>query len=496
MATITDTVDNILREQIADGISDSLPKLDETFKKVFTSSMGVERGSTGRDWQVKMTFSGSIAGNKFWRPAAGGTVAQDGSSGQQGFTVYGATAMQRFLNANEMAAPGWIQKTVTLKKGVGGFPVPLNLLRADKLDAAIGSQLTELVRGTSMGEALSQIQAFFKISVDHAIVRGTLGATSIATGSGTTFTMSSGSGADPSVPGYGATAGPGRVRALYPGFAAYLRGEDAIDTAIGVDGQPVWADTVDYKAKTAKLKIATGSSITGLSTSTVYRVYRYRPDHQTVVTTNSTAPSGLIDFHKTGSTDLFGIDQTKRPQFNSHVTTTYSGALTSRHLNREIGGFNQALGLQLDTILMPEGVLLGFVDNVEGTQQLLRYNVQGEPLSIEAGFSKLGYHYNGKVYAVETSANTHPKLVWILKLGDGNYRKYVPPKLSGAESQAGFSGEVEWVNPVMGSRNIFRPMLSSDALTDFMAADYETWCEFCPKQLPAIQLGSFDEEIA
>lgn len=473
MATLMETVSEAIRETIDQGISESLPDLDPTFKSIMRTSIGVVRTGIGRDWKAKHVFSGSICGSHKWRAAAGRDAQLDGSSGGDGFTIYDTG--QVWPSISEMAGPGIIQRELLLKEGFGDFPVPLHLLRSDRLDAAVGSMVGEIVRGASKKQALSRVHAFWKASTGDSI--GTI--------------VSDAGGTDITATNQDFVLVTGRIRAFYPGMFI-----DIYTNSSGVPGSIVDADDtlfvtkVDYLTKTVTIRALAGET-TALGAATTYHIVP--KDSQGL------GPSGLADIISGGGTGepatVYNITLATYPQFKSLVVSTESGALTSDKLNKYVAGFNQAYGLDLDTIIMTDGVLTGFLENLDSTSQLIRYEGQRQAQSIRAGFESFGYMYNGKVFRILVSPYCPIGTVYILKFAGQNFKKYVPPRLPSSQSDGRFAGEVEFVAPSMGSSSIFMPLLLNSAPTDKLRAPYLDWCEFAPTDVRGIKLSTFDENV-
>lgn len=482
MATVMDAISEAIRETIDQGISDSLPKLDPVLTNVVRTSQNVVRSNIGRDWKVKHTFTGALSGAHMYRAGAGPDVTIDGSAGTGTVTVYGTG--QSWQGVDEMAGSNLIQRVITLKRGMGNFQVPFNLFRVDKLDASVGSVVGEIVRGAAKRHSLSDVHSFWKLN---------------ATGNAIGKITADGSGTDITNTTQAFTLTDGRIRSFYPGLYVDIYTDSSGPANLVNTAAVCIVDKVDYFAKSVSIRTVASSDTAALSASTAYWLV---PGSKEGVSgnigsgdgTGDNSPAGLKDWIKTSGT-VQGITLSAYPQFKSIVDTTNSGALESDVLNKYIGGFVDALGMGLDTILTTTGVMLGFLENISSTQQLIRYENQNAALQVKAGFQPMGYMYDGKVYRFATSPNCHTGKVFIIKLGDGNLKKYVPPRLPKVQSEGRFAGECEFVAPLMGFNSIFAPLLANSAVTDSLQAPYENWCEYCMHEPMGIELGTFDENI-
>lgn len=464
MATLMETVQEIILEEIDQGITESLPELDPVFTQVVRSAVGVRRDGIGRDWKVKHTFNGSICGAVSWHSPQGETVTMDGSHDGDGFTLFGDG--HTWQGIGEMPGAGIIQKVIQLVQGRTNFPVPMELMRSDLLSASTGSAVAQIIKGFAKRYNLAGIHCFWKEDTNNVI--GTI------TPTGNITTASTGQV-------YTLTAG--RIRSFFPGL---LLDPYQSNSIIGSVDNPVAVTAVDYLAKKITIRTVTGTRAVG-TTSTDFKPHNV----------DSQSPAGLIDWVKSSGT-LFNnaLSLTKYPQFRSIVDSGFSGALESENLNKVIGGFVDAYGTELDTIVTTAGTMLGFIQNMESTQQLIRYNVQGKAINVTAGFQPFGYVYDGRTFQFLTSPNCQIGNVWVLKLRGGNIRKYVPPRLPGSKSDGRFSGEIEFVAPLWGSSTIFAPLHDTNGKqTNMLQAPGYSYMEFTPQFPQAIRASTFGENV-
>lgn len=508
--TIMDSLSKTIKEEIDPTINETLPELDPTFKQIARSSVGVTRDGIGRDWKKIQVFSTSIAGTHTWRSAAGGSLV-DGLGGRNlqveaGAGQYGTGSLRTWQTLDQMTTPGFVQRYCTLVQGYGNFHVPLDVMRTDKLDASVGSVVAQITKGAAKREALSQVHAFWKLGHASTYTPGA-GVQGNLIG---TITSISASAQDIPAP----TSAPvecklqsGRIRSFFPGLLIDIFA--AAGTSVINSTNPVVVMRVDYLKKSIWIKKTAGSAASnGIVANTASPLLVLPWNNGSTDLTSTTAsysPSGLVDWIKMATTaesdsspttSVFGINLKWYPQFSSIVDTSLSGALTSDVLNKYIGGFSDAYGSELDTILTTPGVILGFLENIDSGAQLLRYDTQGEALAVEAGFMPFGYVHDGKKYRIMTSPNCPTGVVYVLKLGDKNIQKIVPPRLDGVRSDSKFSSEIEFVAPVFGGNGIFMPAYNtSGQLTDAVQAPYLTYCEFMPKMVQGIKIGTFAENI-
>lgn len=476
--TLIGALANLLREEIPNGIEDSLPGLDKTALQIKRSNMGVERSGIGRSWQVKHTLSSSIlAGGMSWRLASGpsGGVAWDGTSGNGTFTGYNSSTPQNYLGITETLNPGTIQRTLTLVQGHGNVHIPTNLTQVDKLDASIASSFKEITKGVSNRIALGHLHSLFK-----TIPTGTEGAGSLAsfTQSGTTL------GTTPTA--YTLTGG--RIRNLSPGLVVDLfarSGGTKINTV------PIAIYSIDPLASAVTL-VALASNSDTYTNAASMDIVPY--GSRTSGTTTLISPSGFEDWLKSSGT-IYGISLTTYPWFKSLVGAE-TGALSSTILNKYIMGFMQGYDMSIDTFLTTDGVLNGILENIEDAQQLVRYDVTGKPLDVTLGYSGIGYRAGNNLVKFMTSTMMPSQTLYGVKLGNSNIKRYVPPRMD--KTVSGFSGdsEVEFMGPAMGYTGPIIPLNNSTGgPTDFVQAPFQFYTEYAPSEIRGIKITGLQESI-
>lgn len=493
-----DVISRSLREELVPGLRESLPGIDPVMGRLCTTSQNVVRENIGRDWKVIHTFDNTgVTGLSYTVSPSGGAVLADGSPGNVGYSLFGGSQMTQWPTADKMPGNSYLQRTITLKKNIASCPIPITLTQTDQLEASIGPMVNSILKGFVRNILLMKLGAFWKLNADHRIAEATAGATSIGT-SGTTFTLTA-----------------GRVANLYNGMAVYVRqiasaGAAAQTTANTGESEdyPAFVDSVDYRARTFKIRrhpSGSATDISGLTSGGLCAIFRYRPNHSTdanpVTAGNAYSMSGLEDWLvDDASSTVFGIDFSKYKQFRSWRDSTFSGALDSTALNKMFGGFMEAYGADMvDTLVTTDGVWLGLVDNIESTQQLLRYESQGKALDIKLGTQgKLKYLFNGKELEVIQTKHCPKGTVYGLKLGNGNIKHYVPPPLPKKGSMKEMSQEVEFIGPAIGYPGIVVPLPASatnTATTDGTHLPAQFYCEVVPDQLQGIKMSTFSENI-
>lgn len=487
-----DFVQDQLKEELVPGLRESLPQIDPVMGRLCLDSKNVTREGIGRDWKVIHTFDNTgSTGLAYTTPVNGGDILANGDPGTNGYSIFGDSQATVWPTADQMPANSFLRRTLTLKKNLTSCQIPLTLTLTDQLPG-VGSMVNSILKGFIRGINYLKLNAFWKLHTDNRIAVATIGGTTIPT-TGTVFTLTS-----------------GRIANLTNGMPVYVRRAAAASTAKAEesDAQPMFIDSIDFRARTFKVKCH--PSATAIGTAVAFtlnescNIYRYRTNYQSAPNpaTAATAPgmSGLEDWLvDDASSTVYGIDFSIYKQFRSWITSTYAGALDSTALNREFGGFQEAYGSDaVDTIVTTDGVWLGFVDNIESTQQLLRYEAMGKATDLVAGTShKLKYLFNGKELEVIQTKHAPKGVVYGLKLGGGNIKHYTPPPLPKKGSMAGMSQEVEFIGKAIGYPTDVVPLFKSGvtATTDMTSMPAQFYCEIVPDQLQGIKMSTFTENI-
>ena len=112
----------------------------------------------GRGWQVLKTWVTGVAGGAKFQSAQGGNTL----SGPLGFNMYDTP--QSFQAVDEVTAPAFVQTNITLIEHRGNFYLPHQILRADRLNASIGSVVAQNLKGVSDLLAQQEAAIFYSSS--------------------------------------------------------------------------------------------------------------------------------------------------------------------------------------------------------------------------------------------------------------------------------------------------------------------------------------------
>lgn len=473
MADTIGSIANVLKEELAPGIRESLVDIDDVFKNIVSTSMGVERDGLGRTWQFIHTFETGLSGGYKIRSAAGPNVV----SGLDNLTMFGTP--QGYPSQAEVTSAAYLQKTITLKEGAGSLAIPHQYLRADQLTAAIGSAVRAELRGTAKKIAHTHAIHFFLDDTTNMAIADVGDVSATVTNNSTSAITVDFGGTDAQAP----------IRRFYPGMLVDFH--DPLTPFAKRNSDSLWVtDQLDPLADTVIFK-----AVDGVSTVTL-------EDDDVVVFKDSRtqAFSGLNSWIKnTGS--VFGITLATFPHFKSLIVDLSSAVLTEPVLNKNWARFYDAYGTSksIDTIITTPGVTIGYLDNLSTTKsanEVGRYQRQGEPLEVSAGWGGFNYVYNGHAVRWLISSYAARGSLYGIKLGQGNIKRFVPPGIPGTTSEDGFDGSVEFIGPLGGSTGAFlHSRLPSGAVGDNVEAPFTVVQEFAPDYVQSIKMTSVGESL-
>ncbi len=497
MASISDSVQLTLEQKIVPTIFESLWALDPIYPMIARSSTNVVRNrGIGRGWNVLKTWVAGLAGGaKFTSPVGGNVV-----SGTNNFTMYDTP--QSFQAVDEVSAPAFIQTTIQLVEHRGNFYLPHQILRADRLNASIGSVVAQNLKG--VGDLLAQQEAAVFYSTDTTnFALGDLGDTSanVANKSGDTAAI------EVDLSGTNAS---GRVHRFRAGMLLDIF--DTTGTTKRNTNFYVVVDNVDPLTNTITLRRVDGGSLQ--TTTTLGGGITFAGaggDNDILVIKDSVkiAPNSLESWIADGTTvtDFFGITIADNSQFKSYVPTAINAALTESTLNRHFAQFYEAFpGKKLDAAITTMGVLIGFIDNLDTYNSAVadqpgryRYDRNGRVLEVDAGWDSFRYRFASRPCEIYTSTYCNSGTFYAGKIKNGGLTRYVPPSIPGAKVDSRFGTEVEFIAPIGGTggyQGIFKHAHGgSGATTDFLEAPFVRQWNVMPTQPNFMKLGTITEVL-
>jgi hypothetical protein len=459
----------LLREELHLGRKEMEPKIDGTFSKIYTTSRGVKRG-IGRAWQRVITFSTGVAGAGKNVDASGPATPDTGNFGQSGKW---ATPSRTYPGVTDQAFPGSVQKKITLVELMGSIAVPLHWAEASALDASMLDEVDRLIRGNARHMAQMDADAFYS---NNATTRALL---TVTDSTSAFVTAQKGTGG---IIDFDMAGCSGRIGRFVPGMMVdYVDESQATDVPHAKGGAGLIVTKVDYLAKQITCWNGSDSGATMSLDDDDYLIQAGSLAGGTVYGTSG-MESWLIN---TGT--AFNLNVANQPQFKSLIASV-GAVLDDQILNKYIAGFYDAYGgmWDLDSIITTSGVAVSYLESLDG---LGRFQRNAKAMTVKGGWISIDYTFGGEPFELLISRYQLAGQAYIVKMGDNNIKRYVPPPMKGSQGGNGLALEYQWVAPMMGSRNIFLPdRNSSAALTQFMLAPYNAWRELCPEQIPGIKL--------
>lgn len=468
MAAAISALDTLIKQEIAEGIREMRIEIDPVWSEIITTSMGVERKGLGREWKFLKTYTSGISGAYEFQTTAvrdGGTLTLDNAS----VKMFGLG--NGWPTRGRSTAPSFPQSDISLVEARGNMFVPMQWLQLDEFDSSVGSAFKELLKGCAFKASLAHSIAFYTADADDFKVVDSLAVSSSA--SEHTITIDN---AD-------ATKALGRIQMLHNGQLVdiYTSG----DSAVNSDSE--WVVTsVDYLNNKFNITKISGSDIAITA-----------EDYITVVNSRGLQPEGLRSWMVTAasSTKVMdrtnGIDTGDHPEYGS-LLVTESGPATEKILTKHIGTFDERVGTmcKLDTIITTAGVTHGYLENEDN---LARYERNGRRLDIKGGWADIDYGYHGENFKWAISSYSEPKKIFVLKLGGGNIKEFVPPAIPGTGGYTDFSNEIQFVAQMGGATSIWLHERNSDAITDVLEAPFLRQCQLSPDKPQGIIISGLDE---
>lgn len=499
MTTISDAIELTLEEKIVPTIFESLWDLDPIYPMIARSSTNVVRNrGIGRGWKVLKTYvAGGSGGAKFTSPMGSNVVSGDN------YVIYDTP--QTFQGIDETSSPAFMQSEIQLVEHRGNFYLPQTVLRADQLASSIGPVVAQCLK--SVGELLAQQEAamFYSTSVSGGVPTYALGDVGDSSASITNHDDD-----DAIILDLGATDTSGRVHRFRHGMLVDFYDSTGVtkrNTAFYVA-----VDNVDPILKQVTFRRVDGGEFqttTVLGGGITYAGAGGNDDIIVIKDSVKVAPNSLESWIVDGSTltSFFGIDVRDHGQFKSYVPSAINAPLTESTLNRHFAMFYESFpGKKLDAAITTSGVIVGFVDNLDTYNAAVadqpgrfRYDRNGKPLDVDAGFEGFRYRYASKACEIYTSTLCANGTFYAGKFKGGGITRYVPPSLPGSKVDSRFGAECEFVVPLGGSggyQGIFKHAHSgSGATTTFIEAPFVRIWNCMPDQANFMKLHAITEVL-
>lgn len=504
MDPILTAYSEIFQEDLVPGIENKLTQIDPCYAKVVTSSERVVQDEITKDYKVLHTFCRSLAG----------AIRAGSPLGPSMLDNTGATklisAHDTYPGISDIPLPGTARRYITLGKLRGNLTLPLALLRGAKLRTVDDMPALILQQSAQMVAHTMAVNWFLNDSA-QAVELDLSGSGATISQSGHVVTMT------------GPTAlnviASGRYRRIHPGLqydcwlsdstmsACYTNNGWAMITS-NVDMYDPSSLTLYFQSETdaTAFVLAADPNSDGTPTQDMFLVpYSAIPDRSSAGLNGSIFPCGYQWWlRKTGT--LFGsfgdLDVTTYGSMFKSMVEASAAALTESILNKYLATFEEATGVELDTIVLTHGILTNMLAtygaDTATANTLVRVNrdersAQGTKL----GWDQLLYVFNGRKLDINVSAFINSGEVAIMKANNGNLIRYRPPKVDGTDANpGGFDPGIEWLGKVFYDGIWMPSTAAGGGKTDGMEAPFDLLTQHAVVEPRGIKLIGVTETTA
>jgi len=436
-----------IQEVLNKNIEVFLPALDPAWRDTTVTSQGVGNANLiGRDMKILKIYMGAMAGvfemadtrNNFVL-FGDNTITNVADKLQtQGLT-------QTWPDATEGAMARPYRLGIGMKAMVSNLLVTLGEMQAEATPAFIGEVLAPKLEGHARLIAQTLCNYWY-ISENSNYQIGTMGTSPTqTTGSGNTvvtFTP-----AELNIDRYAV----GMRVDIYNAAASTRRNETT-----GVRDN-AFVTKVDEVSNTVTITVI-GNASTGIINT----------DIVTFANSKGYGIAGINSWLK-NSGNLLGsdadssnaIDVGTHPEFKSFFKSSV-GTLTEHKLRQYLRGFHRAkerYGQSIDTLIASDGVWLNYEAQKIGQYMLDRTN-RLSSLTSEGSQEGFKFTFDGRTYTGYTSNYIEDGVVYGIRKGGANWKKYVPPSPKGTQKfdKAEAFIPFEFVGPALGYSSIKVPI--------------------------------------
>ena len=520
--TVMDTLDSFIREELPKQTMETSARIDPVYTDIIRSTQGVQSDAAGRSWEIMHRFSTGVSGLYEPRPVKGGTPLTNTAQA----LFY--SAQSRYPNPNVMPHTAAVTRIIDMHCHHGNFSIPTYLLKPRALNSTAFDQIFHDLAG------LSKLRAQMEAVSFYAPTTGALGNFPIA--------GAAGAGSYTGTTAFTFTPTSSRIKWWREGMMVdvfdVVAGTQKVNST-GVSPNavdiPLVVDAVDYIAGTVKLVAPQGEDLTGVclgtaaldaqagivfprgvaysqtSTSvdvgdgaTLYQMGHYGLEDWIKDADSSTAIlfNNARAWNQTGNlkTDLFSI--ANYPQFASKITTSLGGPLTDLQLNNHVGAFIEAYDSDIvDTMITTRKVVQKYIEQSGIGASRFVFERQGEAMDVRGGWKQCVYEYEGKTFKVHISPYCPSGTMYIIKLGGGNIKRFVPPRsapaggLGSPGTGMDMGDEIEFLMPLAGQPSIFHLVnnASTGQATPLAEAPFHQYSQIAPEDVRSIKIAGITE---
>lgn len=446
------THSNRIEEVINKNIQAFLPTLDPVWRDNIVTNQGVApSGDLGRDWKVLKVFTGSLTGViEAGAPRADFALYGDNQDTTLGAKVHLKGLSNTFPDAMNSPNASPYRLGIPMRSMVTNLPMTLGELQADATQAFIGNVIAPKMEGFARNVAHTLSNFFYLSQNDNyrltvvADVSADIVGSASATWLIATISIANNGGAIDRF-------------AVGQRLNAWTSANAQVSAA---SGEVVFVVTyVDELAGEIQIRCQDGTAIGTSATAgplftagdNMYLTFA-GAQGSSAFPSSSTAFTGIAGINSwlkdgSGGDDgniLLGaesdsnneIDVTIHPEFKSFGHSLGSVPLTEHKLRQIIRRWQAAkgkYGMDLDTFIASDGVWLAYEAQKIGREWLDRTgrlsNVNNE--GSQEGFN---FTFGGRSYKGQTSMYVEGNTVYGIKVGGGNWKRYVPPDFNGVSN--------------------------------------------------------------
>lgn len=476
MANMMDFLANYIREELPTAMYEQWPIEMPLAENIEISYDNVKRG-IGKNWIVEHMFDVGVGGLfQYANPMGIGTTSLTG--GRAGMFALGTAASDRapYPRAADSAFAGNMLRQLVMHKITGNFPIPVTWLQADALDATNIKQIPRHIKSVAKSYAKMEAISFFAHSVADAggFDVDVMGRISTITEVSTTNYVD-----------IVLNKTYGTVHNFRPGDRLDIvadSGAGVIQTGVATNGTDVrnYAATNVYVelTVTAVAPLTNTVRVVGLNSSTgavaAYSAGDWgsgqaaatgdwivlRKCSTYIAGTRPMLTWGINDWTKSSGTLMsssaseVALNLTDYPDFASQVTAI-NGPFTEDVANMQVGKFAEAYpSVGLETIITTMGVQLKAIEQSAYNNNRFNYDRQGKTLNMALGWDKMTYSFGGKTFRFYVSPYCLANTMYIIKMGEGNYKRYSPPRITAVGGQQPVN-DLEFLGTLVTPNNIF-----------------------------------------
>jgi len=495
MATnpMLEALSDLFDEDLVPGIDDRFPEIDQTYSQVVMSNESVVQDELTKEYKAIHTFVTSIAGAlRSGSPLGPEMLANTGAAEV-------INAHDGYPGVADIPLPGLQNRYIKIAKLRGNITMNTAILRANQLKT-VGDYPALILTQTAKNIAHQTAVAWYINDSAQVIKLDLTGAGAASTRSGHVVTLT------------GPTANQvfreGRYRRMLPGLQ-YDIWASGMGTCYTQNGWAMLTSQVDmYDPDSCTLYFQSEADATTFQAAAVGVAadfwlvpYSAIANRAASGTNNSILPCGYLSWLRATGT-LFGSQfgdlnvASWGSLFKSYVVSI-AGTLTETELNTRIKNFQEATGVMLDTIVLTNGILVNLLDSygADASTSLVTYPQDpGTAMDRQLGWERLGYRYNGKIYAIHTSEFLSSNEAIVIKAGEGNLIRYEPPKVPGTDaSLSGYSPRLEWLGKQFYD-NIWMPSTApGGGKTDGMEAPFDMLFQHAAREPRGIRMTNVSE---